>query len=811
MADGIDIGDIETRFNIDLSGLKAMTDQAAKMFEGIGEKGSKEMDVSKGVERLSEQMKKMTATMADGFAKMQQSADKGTSGMADAATKNSTKMRTAVGKDVDQMVQNINAKMEQARAAQLKLQSLNIKSATAKSSGDTSKALQFDSQIASAQASMQRYQTQAQALAQSMSREFDAVPASLKRIAATMDANEGQINQLQAKLKGLQASYASQRVPVSGDFEGGFKMGDSKESLQTKAQIDKLQASVTKLIAKNNKLNSTYANTEDRAAQLRAALAGVNTELDEEAVSSRMAGAGLDSMNNKSSKGGGFFSKLRSGASRFFGLFHRSTNQSNTGMERMNRNMKSMSRQLGQVAASVVLYQILGQGIMSLVTWLWQAAETNSAFAASFNQVRVNLQTAFYPIYTAVMPALTTLMQGLAQATGVLASFIATLFGTTYSAAKAGASGLQKQVAALNETASDSGVKKTANSAKKLADNTSEATKKAKELQQSLASFDEINTLTKQSDSDNATTPDASTSTPDTSTASPLTGADFGAATGNYSTPAWLKKFAADVAAIAKDLWDPIVAAWNTTGQKVIDAWNYALKEVLGLVEAIGKSFLEVWDNGTGQKFVENLLQLLADVLNIIGDIAKAFKDAWNDGGRGTRLIQTIFNAFNSILELLHQIAKAFRDAWNSGVGEKIAANILDIFTNIFKTIGNIADRLKDAWTDNGAGEKLFGTLLGMVNDIFGAINDATRATANWAKSIDFSPLLNSVNNLLTALRPFEKNIWDGLVWGYKNLLTVSQICYYHRNSRLYSGSSRRSKNSQCSNHRAQTTPKNLI
>lgn len=772
MADGIDIGDIETRFNIDLSGLKQMTDQAAKMFEGLGEKGSKGMDVSKGVERLSEQMKKTTATMSDGFSKMQQMAEKGTSGMADAATKNSTKMRTAVGKDVDQMVRDINAKMEQARAAQLKLQSLNIKSATAKSNGDTSKALQFDSQIASAQASMQRYQTQAQALAQSMSREFDAVPASLKRIATTMDANEGQINQLQAKLKGLQASYASQRVPVSGDFEGGFKMGDSKESLQTKAQIDKLQASVTKLIAENDKLNSTYANTEDRAAQLKAALASVNTELDEEAVSSRMAGAGLDSMNNKSSKGGGFFSKLRSGASSFFGLFNRSTNQSNSGMERMNRNMNSMSRQLGQVGASVFLYQILGQGIMSLVTWLWQAVETNSAFAASFNQVRVNLQTAFYPIYTAVMPALTTLMQGLAQVTGVLASFIATLFGTTYSAAKAGASGLQKQVAALNETASDSGVKKTANSAKKLADNTSEATKKAKELQQSLASFDEINTLTKQSDSDNAATPDASTSTPDAATAAtPAAGADFGAATGNYTTPAWLKKLAADVAAIAKDLWDPIAAAWNTTGQKVIDAWNYGLKEVLGLVEAIGKSFLEVWDNGTGQKFVENLLQLLADVLNIIGDIAKAFKDAWNDDGRGTRLIQTIFDSFNSILELLHQIAVAFRDAWNSGVGEKIAANILDIFTNIFKTIGNIADRLKDAWTDNGTGEKLFGTLLGMVNDLLGAINDATKATANWAKSIDFSPLLNSVNNLLTALRPFAKNIWDGLDWGYKNLL----------------------------------------
>ncbi|PFL21692.1 hypothetical protein COJ26_30690, partial [Bacillus thuringiensis] len=94
--------------------------------------------------------------------------------------------------------------------------------------------------------------------------------------------------------------------------------------------------------------------------------------------------------------------------------------------------------------------------------------------------------------------------------------------------------------------------------------------------------------------------------------------------------------------------------AWKNQGQKVIDAWKYALGEVIGLASAIGKSFMEVWTNGTGQKFIENLLILLADVLNIIGDIARAFKDAWNDGGRGTALIQSIFDMFNRILELLH-------------------------------------------------------------------------------------------------------------------------------------------------------------
>ncbi|MFD1431235.1 transglycosylase SLT domain-containing protein [Lacticaseibacillus yichunensis] len=773
--DGIDIGDINTRFNIDLSGLREMTDKAVSLFEKMGvaakqsgdkasEDVTKGLDISKGTNRLSVQLAKMSETFTSAFKQMQDTSRKGTAGVADVGVKNMSKMRTGASKEVDSLVRDINAKMEQARAAQLKMQSLNIRQASAKSSGDTGKVLQFDSQIASAQAQMQRYQNQAKDLAQSMSQEFDAVPASLQRIAVSMDDNEGKINQLQSKLKQLKVSYSEQLTPVSGDFTKGFTMGDSKQSLRTKEQIDKLQTSVNKLIAENDSLNLTYAKTEDRASALKSALSGVNTELTEEGVSARVAKSGLDSMNSSSDKGSGFFSKLRNGASGFFGIFNREAGRTTSGADNVSRSLGGISRQLSQVGASVFLYQILGQGLMSLVKWLWTAAETNSQFAGSFNQVRVNLLTAFYPIYTAVMPALNALMSGLAKVTGYLASFIATLFGTTYSAAKQGASGLQTQISKLNETASNSGVSKAASSAKQLADNTSDATKKAKDLQQSLASFDEINTLQKQSDTDSATTP--STSTPrDT------TGPDFNAATANYGTPAWLSQLAKSIKDIADDLWEPIAAAWGKVGKRVVDAWNSALGETWGLIKSIGKSFLEVWDNGTGQKFIESLLILLADVLGIIGDIAKAFKDAWNDDGHGTRMIQTLFDAFNAVLSLLHEIAKAFRDAWNSGVGESIAKNILSIFTNINTTIENIAKRLQTAWDDHGVGEKLFSTILGMVNDIIGAINKASKATADWANSLDFEPLLQSVNNLIGALRPFAKNIWDGLEWGYENLL----------------------------------------
>lgn len=206
-------------------------------------------------------------------------------------------------------------------------------------------------------------------------------------------------------------------------------------------------------------------------------------------------------------------------------------------------------------------------------------------------------------------------------------------------------------------------------------------------------------------------------------------------------------------------------------GQRVIDAWKYALGEVIGLASAIGKSFMEVWTNGTGQLFIENILILLADVLGIIGDIAGAFRRAWEDDGRGTRLIQSIFDMWNRILELLHEVAGAFRNAWNDGRGESIAANILEIYTNIFNTIGNIADQLKKAWKEGKVGESIFETILDAVDDLLSNINDMTAATENWAKKLDFTSLLKAIDKLFKAIQPIVKNVGDGIEWLYKNVL----------------------------------------
>ncbi|WP_394530004.1 phage tail protein [Lactococcus lactis subsp. lactis] len=724
------------------------------------------LNIDKGATQFGKQLEKMNQTFEKMMSHLESSSKKSSESIGDNLSTGFKKARPKVSKEIDAMLNEINAKMGQAKAAQEKVAYLKSQRQSSSAKGDGGQTVKYDDQIARAQASMVKYQDQAKSLARSMKTEFDAVPSSLERIAKVMDANEAKYYTMRESVRALQKEYQYQLKPV-GSFDKGFKNVDTPDSLKTaqkmQAQSDKMQ----KLASSNDVLQKEYQRTEERAESLRKAIGRINSVLSQSsmatgtaAAGASMTGSGLKQSERAVSKYGGVFNRMSNSIShgaggignglknsfgildKFGNLFSRNSNKVTQGTRSMSMGNNAFLQSMKYLLPSLIVYQLIGGAISKLAGGMMSALKTNDQFSNSLNQIKVNLMTAFYPIYNAILPAINAMMSAIATLTGQLASFIAGLFGTTYQAAKQGASGLYDNVQAMNDTGS---------SATKAKD-------KVDKLQRSLMGFDEINRIGLQDKTDDDTDKNKDTKAPSI---------DFGAATGNYSTPKWMK----DMQALLKDFFKPFQDAWKNQGQKVIDAWKYALGEVIGLASAIGKSFMEVWTNGTGQKFIENLLILLADVLNIIVDIAKAFKDAWNEDGRGTALIQTIFNMFNSILELLHSIAGAFRDAWNDGTGEAIAANLLEIFTNIFKAVGNIADQLKKAWDQGGAGKEIFSIILGIINDLLTHINNMAKATADWAKTLDFTPLLNGIKKLLESIQPLSDNIGAGLEWFYKNVL----------------------------------------
>lgn len=762
----INLSQMQEKIDRVMPNLEGMMSRIEKLTGNSMNRTEKSMDIEKGTTRFTQQIEKMNQNFEKMMGKMEDTTKKSSESIGDNLSSGVKKARPKVSKEIDAMLNDINAKMGQAKAAQEKVAYLKSQRQTASNKGDKGNVVKYDDQIARAQASMVKYQDQAKGVAKALKSEFDAVPSSLDAIARKMDANEAKYYTIREHMKGLQDKRQTQMKPV-GNFLKGFKDVETPDSLKTSQQIQVQSDKMQKLASSNDRLQKEYQQTEERAEALKKAIGRVNSVLGQSSMATgsatsgvSMAGSGLKQSERAVSKYGGVFNRMSNSVShgaggignglknsfgilgKFGGLFTNTSRKVTDGTRRMSMGNNAFLQSMKYLLPSLIVYQLIGGAISKLASGMMKALSTNDQFATSLNQIKVNLLTAFYPIYTAALPAINALMESLAMLTGQLASFVANIFGTTYQAAKQGASGLYDNVQALEDTDSAA----------------SKAKEKVDKLQRSLMGFDEINRIGLEEDSD---------SDLDSSVTNNKPNVDFGGATGNYTTPAWMK----NMQKLMKDFFKPFQDAWKNQGQKVIDAWKYALTEVLGLASAIGKSFMEVWTDGTGQKFIENILILLADVLNIIGDIAKAFKDAWNDDGRGTDLIRSIFNMLNSVLELLHSIAISFREAWNDGTGEAIAANILEIFTNIFNTIGYIAQGLQTAWDANNTGEQIFSIILNIVNDILTHINNMTKATEEWAKSLDFTPLLTSVKKLLESIQPLSDKVGEGLEWFYIHVL----------------------------------------
>lgn len=153
----------------------------------------------------------------------------------------------------------------------------------------------------------------------------------------------------------------------------------------------------------------------------------------------------------------------------------------------------------------------------------------------------------------------------------------------------------------------------------------------------------------------------------------------------------------------------------------------------------------------------------------IMSKIFEPFKLAWENEGQAT--IDAIKYAISGIKELVKAIGKSWLGVWTNGTGQRVLENILKIIQNIFNIVGNLATAFKNAWDENEVGTRIIQGMFDMFNIILETIKKITGSTAEWAKTLDFSPLLESISKLLESLKPLTQNIGDGLVWLWENAL----------------------------------------
>ena len=96
---------------------------------------------------------------------------------------------------------------------------------------------------------------------------------------------------------------------------------------------------------------------------------------------------------------------------------------------------------------------------------------------------------------------------------------------------------------------------------------------------------------------------------------------------------------------------------------------------------------------------------------------------------------------------------------------------MLQIAQNLFKVVGNLSKQFEKAWNKAGLGTSIIQNIFNLGNSVLETVRNITGATAKWAETLDFTPLLSSINKLLQALQPLTKNIGAGLEWFWSNVL----------------------------------------
>lgn len=253
--------------------------------------------------------------------------------------------------------------------------------------------------------------------------------------------------------------------------------------------------------------------------------------------------------------------------------------------KRMKEAFKGLNRaklRMSEIAIGSIIYNTLGQAILSMTKYVGAALKSNDQFSASFAKVKGALLTAFQPIYEVALPALISLMNVLSAVITVIGRFFAALAGKSYSQ-------MQKNAEALHAQAGGIGA-------------VGAAAKKAK---RELAGFDEINKL----------------SFPDASGGGGGGGAGIGEIGADFSEPE-------DIANLNQILYLVGAVAAALAGWKIAKLFTDDLSTVAGIAMTAGGAFLmaanwaDAFANGINW---DNLSGMMAGFALVVGGLALAF------------------------------------------------------------------------------------------------------------------------------------------------------------------------------------------
>lgn len=109
---------------------------------------------------------------------------------------------------------------------------------------------------------------------------------------------------------------------------------------------------------------------------------------------------------------------------------------------------------------------------------------------------------------------------------------------------------------------------------------------------------------------------------------------------------------------------------------------------------------------------------------------------------------------------------------WNvESYGKAITDNLLITFANLVQTVANLITQFDKAWVSGDTGTNILRHLGDLLVTLSGFFRDASESIKDWSANLDFSPLLESFDNVLASANPVVRAIGNLLLWFLNNVL----------------------------------------
>lgn len=204
--------------------------------------------------------------------------------------------------------------------------------------------------------------------------------------------------------------------------------------------------------------------------------------------------------------------------------------------------------------------------------------------------------------------------------------------------------------------------------------------------------------------------------------------------------------------------------------EKAIAPFDKLIQITTGKKKKEDKNELKPEDMFTTEE-VSNDIKLQAEAIkDTLGKLFDPLKESWL--ANGPQVMGSLKNTFSAIKQLASDVGASFMQVWNAeGYGKAITDNLLASFTNLSDTAGILATKFDEAWTQGDRGTSIMRHLGDIALTVSDFIRRATESIKEWAKSIDFAPLLESFDRVLVAINPIVGTVGNLLLWLLNNVL----------------------------------------